>query len=365
MIYRSIRKGDKNDIYNHFKGQQVLESQERMRAFLKKNAIGWEKEFHEYQRLWFSLPKNKEVRDYPLHVELELSTICNLQCPMCYTLNKEFKNNVIPKFMDIDLFKKIIDEIAGNVFIVRLNLRGEPTLHPQFIEAIHYAKSKGIHEVSSLTNASKLNLDFYIKCANAGLDRFTISIDGLKDVYDKIRYPLKFDDTYNKIKEIHKYKLANNIKKPVIKVQSVWPAIKADPTTFYKTFAPITDLVAFNPLADWRHNDNNIIYDSSFSCPVLYQRMVVGSDGKVIMCIYDENGENLIGDANKEKIHDIWHGEKINKIRTIHMKGDFMLINVCKRCLLTRKIERNETAFVEDRQIWIDNYMNRSQIIGE
>jgi len=364
MNYKTTKKRD-NNIYSYYKGQSVLEPPQRMKEFLNKNAIGWEKEFKEYQRLWLQLAKEKTIREYPLHIELELSTDCNLKCPMCYTLNDEFQKNVAKNFMDINLFKKIIDEIAGKVFIVRLNLRGEPTLHPQFVEAIRYAKSKGINEVSSLTNASKLSLDFFIECANAGLDRFTISVDGLKDEYEKIRKPLKFVDTFEKIKNISEYKTKNNLQKPVIKIQGVWPAIKPNPTEFYKTFAPITDLVAFNPLADWRHNDDEIIYDDNFSCSVLYQRLVVGSDGNVLMCIYDENGENIIGNANEQTIYEIWHGDKLNKIREIHSKGDFQKIDICRKCLLPRKVERNETAIVEDREIWIENYVNRKQIIGE
>ncbi len=364
MNYKITKKSE-NNIYSYYKGQSVLEPAKRMKAFLSKNAIGWEQEFKEYQRLWLKLPKDKIIREYPLHIELELSTECNLKCPMCYTLNDNFQKKVTKKFMDFELFKKIIDEIAGKVFIVRLNLRGEPTLHPQFVEAIRYAKQNGIHEVSSLTNASKLNLDFFIECANAGLDRFTISVDGLKDEYEKIRKPLKFDETLEKIKKISEYKYLNNLQKPVIKIQGVWPSIKPNPTEFYQTFAPYTDLVAFNPLADWRHNDNEIIYDENFSCSVLYQRLVVGSDGQVIMCIYDENGDNIIGNANEQSIYEIWHGEKLNKIRKIHANGDFLNLEICRKCLLPRKVERNETAIVQDREIWIENYVNRKQMIGE
>ena len=74
---------------------------------------------------------------------------------MCYTTTEEFLQKVPSKYFDIDLFKKIIDEIAGKVYAVRLSYRGEATLNKNFIEALRYAKNKGIKEVSTLTHGKK------------------------------------------------------------------------------------------------------------------------------------------------------------------------------------------------------------------
>ena len=56
---------------------------------------------------------------------------------------------------------------------------GEPTLHAGLINIIRYAKSKGIKEISFLTNGYKLKLDYFIKLAQAGIDLITVSIDGM------------------------------------------------------------------------------------------------------------------------------------------------------------------------------------------
>lgn len=124
--------------------------------------------------------------------------MCNLKCPMCYTITDEFKEKVNAKLVDFELYKKIIDEISGKVPALRLSLRGESTLHPKFIECIKYAKDKGIKEISTLTNGSKLDLDFFEKIVNAGIDWITISVDGLNEEYEKIRKPLKFKDILEK-----------------------------------------------------------------------------------------------------------------------------------------------------------------------
>ena len=67
-----------------------LETKERLEAFKKKLSYGWEEEYLEYRRLWEELPAKREVRDYPLLVDLETVSRCNLSCPMCPTVTQEF-----------------------------------------------------------------------------------------------------------------------------------------------------------------------------------------------------------------------------------------------------------------------------------
>ena len=91
---------------------------------------------------------------------------------------------------------------------------------------------------------------------DAGIDWITISVDGTYETYETIRKPLKFQDLLTKIQNIHNYKKQNKLKRPVIKVQGIWPAIEKDIELFYDTFSNVTDLVAFNPLIDYLGNDD-------------------------------------------------------------------------------------------------------------
>lgn len=338
------------------KGNYDMETQERLEQYEANRGWGWEEAYNEYRKNWREYPQRQYVSEYPLLVDVELSTICNLSCPMCYTVTDEFKSRVCCKFMDIELFKKIIDEIAGKVPAVRLSLRGEATLHPDFVSCIQYCKSKGIEEVSFLTNASKLSEDFFIQIAEAGADWITISVDGIGNRYEEIRKPLRFEETYQKIKKIHDIKKQNNWKRPVIKIQAIWPAIRDDPSEYYNTFAPYVDLVAFNPLIDFVHKEGDAIYEKEFSCPQLYQRLVIGSDGKALACANDEDGKYIVGDANFDSVYHIWHGESLEKARELHRKGKFKEIEICRECYLPRATEDSEHAFVDGREIVIKNY---------
>ncbi len=348
------------------KGHFDLDTSGRARAFSEKLAQGWEKEYEEYRRLWVDLAKTRQVRDYPLLVDLELSSRCNLNCPMCYTTTEAFLSKVDRKYMEIDLFKKIIDEIAGKVFAVRLSLRGEATLNRHFLEAVQYAKQNGIKEVSLLTHGKKFTGNFLRQVVEAGIDWITISVDGIGETYNSIRKPLKWEETLGRLKEIKTLKTEMGVLKPVIKVQGIWPAIRENPTAYYNALEPYTDLIAFNPLIDYLRKDAEIVYEENFACPQLYQRLVVGSDGKAMMCSNDEDAAYPVGDAYTQSIHEIWHGESLNRIREHHAEADgFKNIPVCLACYYPRKAVPDETATVNDRKVIIENYVNRAQDVGK
>lgn len=349
------------------KGNYPMEPEERVARFHSILAEGWEKEYWEYRNNWIDYAKRQYVSNYPLLVDIELSSLCNLKCPMCYTITEEFKSKVNAKLMDFSLFTKIIDEIKGHVPAIRLSLRGESLLHNKFVDCIKYAKSNGIKEVSFLTNGGKLKPEFFIKVMEAGADWITISFDGLGETYEKIRKPIRFHEMLYNIQTMQKIKDERNVKKPVIKVQSIWPAIRNDPQKYYDTFKSHVDLVAYNPLIDYLGKDQNIVieYEKNFSCPQYYQRLVIGADGRVMMCSNDEENWHVMGDANIQTVHSIWHGVELNKMRELQKKVDgFKEIAACRKCYIPRLTEESEVAIFNKQEIHIKNYVSRAQEIG-
>ncbi|MBC7946508.1 MAG: SPASM domain-containing protein [Chitinophagaceae bacterium] len=340
------------------KGNYSLDTSMRDNFFNKNRAHGVETEYARNRREWEDFPRLFHVADYPLLVDLELSSICNLKCPFCYTLSEGFKEQVDATLMDFELFSKVIDEIGDKVFAIRLSLRGEPTIHPRFIDAIHYAKSKGIKEVSTLTNASMLTPEFFTEAMEAGIDWITVSFDGLNDEYERNRYPLKFDTIYGHLQQALEIREKSGRVKPVIKVQTVWPAIEKDPLAYYEAMVKVSDLVAFNPLIDFANPKpfEQIEFEENFVCPQLYQRMVIAADGRVLLCANDEQSEHVIGNSRHQTIHEIWHGQELAVVRKQHLqRGGFRSVEICRKCFLPRKT-RDDLFSCGDRPLIVQNY---------
>ena len=345
------------------KGNYSLDTKAREELFEKNRGFGVESEYKQNRIKWAENPKSFNVADYPLLVDIELASLCNLKCPMCYTITDEFKQKVRAKLMDWSLYTKIIDEIEGKVFAIRLSLRGESTLHKQFIEAISYAKSHGIKEVSTLSNGSKLkDKQFCRDLVKAGLDWITVSADGVGETYNKIRRPITFDQILQNLRNLKEVKAELNSVKPVVKVQGIWPAMEKNPSEYYNAYKELTDLIAFNPLIDYMRElpDNILLHEENFSCPQLYQRLVIGADGRVLLCSNDEEVDECIGDVNLNTVHEIWHGKKMTAYRDAHKQTDgFKQFDICKRCYLPRKTNE-ETHSVNDREFTVKNYVNSS-----
>ena len=348
------------------KGHFDLDTPERIAAFHEKLGRGWDG-YLDYRGSWHDYPTKQIVSEYPTLVDIELASSCNLSCPMCYTTTDHFKETVARKIMDWDIYTRVVDEIAGKVPALRLSWRGESTLHPKFVDAVRYAKERGIREVSFLTNGYKLDLDYFKRLHEAGTDWITVSFDGVEEEYNRIRAPLVYDEMIERLRIIHRFKKDNGIEKPVIKIQGIWPAIRENPTKYYETLSAVSDMVAFNPLIDYLGNDSaeDIVYEENFSCPQIYQRLFVSSTGEVMMCNSDEYGEEIVGNVLEQSIHDVWHGTKLQRIRDLHAEQDgFMKVPVCTKCFYPRKTVANETAVVIGRTIAIENYVNRAQVVG-
>jgi radical SAM protein with 4Fe4S-binding SPASM domain len=169
----------------------------------------------------------------------------------------------------------------------------------------------------------------------------------------------------SKIKAIKNYKDKHNLHRPVIKVQGIWPSIKDNPQQYFDTFAPYTDLLAFNPLIDYLGNDTNIEYLENFTCPQQYQRLVIGADGLVMKCSNDEENQEIIGDIKINTVHQVWHSEQMNTVReTLKQPCGFMESSVCRKCYLPR-MTHDEEAKIGDRTFVVRNYVHRNQAIGK
>lgn len=301
---------------------------------------------------WHFFPRIHRLNDFPPHVDIEISSACNLRCPMCYTITDEFKEKVKVGMMDFELYKKLIDECAKhNLFSIRISLRGESFIHKDVFEMIKYAKDAGIKEVSSLTHGGMLDEKKFRKLIEVGLDWLTISFDGIGETYNKIRAPNNYDVQVSRIRRFHEIKKELGITKPIIKVQSILPAIAENPTEFHETFDPIVDQISANPLIDYSHKAQDVEFIENFTCPVLWQRLVIGSDGRVLLCSQDEYGMVIVGDVHEESIYDIWHGKKLRDARESHLrKMGVKEVSPCKFCIYPRKtIPTN--VLIDDRVI--------------
>ena len=316
-------KHDEMKINHH---QFSLDSYERERLWEEKRRYFKDYCVNRYQ--WFNYPKWHYVAPFPLHIDFEASFRCNLNCPMCFRPHIDKKNY---GDMDFDLYKKCIDECAKhNLYSIRLSWRGESTLNPNIVEMVKYAKEKGIKEVSLITNGRLLEGNMAEGLIRSGLDYLTVSVDGLKEHYDKLRKPNTFQDISKKLQDFYSMKTRIGGGFPLLKIQAIWSYIKEDPAVYYNYFKDFTDKINFDAENDYSLME--VPQDSNFICQYPWQRITVTWNGEIPLCISDWNMYIKIGNLKTQTIREVWLGAAMERYRKIQLDRKRLSIACCKKC---------------------------------
>lgn len=298
-------------------------------------------EYREYRRRWNKNPRNYIVEDFPIHLDLETITTCNLKCFMC------FQSFDPPKRMKMEseLFKKVIDEgVKTGLCSIKTQYRGEPLLDKRMADMVRYAKDKGIIEVMFNTNATLLSEETARALIEAGLDKLICSVDGYtKEVYESVRIGANFENVLNNIKSLQSLKKSMGSKKPIVRVQMVdTPRNHHQIDGYIKFWGEIAEQVAVEDMLDWEAKEENDTVLKSFACAQLWQRLIVTADGDVLPCCRAMRGGNekleILGNAYTESLEDIWKGNKMARLRTLHQGGRSHGIKMCRLCGLRKDI---------------------------
>jgi MoaA/NifB/PqqE/SkfB family radical SAM enzyme len=116
---------------------------------------------------------------WPVHAHVELSSICNLRCPVCPTgTGRPARPRAL---MDVGLYERFMDEAGPRLLTASLWTWGEPLLHPDIAKAVRIARSHGVISMVS-TNGQNLDDDRIL----ADLIReppscLVVSLDGITD----------------------------------------------------------------------------------------------------------------------------------------------------------------------------------------
>ncbi|USF26726.1 GTP 3',8-cyclase [Firmicutes bacterium ASF500] len=326
------------------KGNYSIDTLERFESYMKARAFGCEEAFYEYRKNWEAYPAARHVSEYPLSLEFQISDVCNLKCPFCYRGQDSYILDA-EKFMDFDLFKKVIDEVAFKVPAIRFNSTGESVLHPQFIEMIKYAKDRGALEVSFITNSGAITLESFEKMLLAGVDWITVSVDGIHEDYEKNRYPLKFKDTYQKLSDMKQMKERYATSKPAINVQGIWSMIEPQIDEYMDMMSQVSDYINYNAFIDFpkiEAEQDRSNYELDFTCAQPFQRMLVSLHGDVYGCCGAGIARDLsisLGNVKDCSVYEIWHGKKYEALREhCSIPGGYREMAMCKECVIPRKI---------------------------
>ena len=300
-------------------------------------------EFIEYRKLWKETAINHVKTEFPLHLDIEVTSYCNLLCPMCPRTHRVEMGKWENRMMKLETFKKIIDEgCKKGLRAINLNNFGESLFNKNIIEMIRYAKKKGVLDIMMHTNGTKMDKNLDKDLINSGLDRIIFSVDSIsKEIYEKIRVNAKFEDTIKNIKKFYNSRRELKSSKPSIRISMVRMKENDHEAKNFKNFwGDYADEISYT---DYRNQDgldkvNRYTREKkenkSYACPALWQRMTINATGEVTACCRDAGKRLKLGQMNGEEgtLTKIWEGEELKKARKLHEEKQAYRIDACNGC---------------------------------
>ncbi len=327
------------------------------------NCADPKEKFERYRELWQKAAAYETLTSFPLHLDLELSGVCNFKCGSC------FQNGLIKGplgLMDYNLFTKIIDEgVEKGLCAIKLQIRGESFLHPRIFDCITYAKEKGVLDVQITTNGSRLTDEETIgRVLESGLDAIIFSVDSHHgDNLRKKNSSTDYSTIEHAIDTPLQQRKAKGLKLPCIRLQSSIPQMDPDSFEKAKSFLnhrfPDADINVVSRIYNFR-DDTDAFPDLHTNyqlqkCSYLVHRLAVLWNGEITVCCSDYNNKFQLGDANTQTIEEVWNQKKLNNFRKMHLEGQRHTMPVCKHCVASITAH-NGNAIIDQAKCHIADY---------
>ena len=152
--------------------------------------------YEAYRREWDRREAAQDASDHPVHVDLESVAVCDLRCGsseedpqgFCQIWTHEhirtqgFDEHTYQRgYMDPVLYGRLIQQCADiGVSSIKLNYRGEPSLHPRIVSFVREAAGLGFPDIMMNTNGNggaRKNPQLFAQMVEAGITDLMFSVD--------------------------------------------------------------------------------------------------------------------------------------------------------------------------------------------
>ncbi|NLZ49186.1 MAG: radical SAM protein [Clostridiales bacterium] len=277
-------------------------------------------------------------------VYIEITNVCNLSCSFCpKTMRKAHT-------MDIDSFKKILDEVKPYTDYIYLHLKGEPLLHPNLPEFLDLCAEREF-KVNITTNGTllsrikdKIIRKPSIRQVNISLHSFDANENSitmgeyLKEVLDFVKEAL---EKTNIIIALRLWNLDSNASKGERERNRELLSIIED---YFKLPYKIEEENTRNrgiKIAERLYLNQDIEfkwpaleereYGNKGTCHGLKDQIGILADGTVVPCCLDGEGLINLGNLSEKSFKDIIASERTQNMLEGFFKGE-LREELCRKC---------------------------------
>jgi radical SAM protein with 4Fe4S-binding SPASM domain len=287
--------------------------------------------------------------DTPMLMYLEPTNACNIRCSFCPTGDHELLKQVGRKLglMKWELFEKIVDDLKRfpkKLKMINFFKDGEPLVNKKYPEMInHLYRSNVAEKIWSKTNGLLLNSGINQDICDSGLDMLGISVIAPDAAgYERIALvEANYEQLIDNVSDLFRRKKRPKISVKMTNVNFNQKQIEK----FYGDFEQICDYITVdNPhgwsridLKDWSLGIKSDTYDGipnrqKIVCPWTLYQLTINWNGLVQPCNEDWSWVNILGDASKESLTEIWNGKKFKEFQIMQLEGRRSESKACATC---------------------------------
>lgn len=316
-----------------------------------------------FKRIWhlFTCMIKHYILKTPYAIIIETGNTCNFHCATCPTPHSLIYKRRQPQNMDLDKYKRIIDNVKKYVHVVYVYNSNEPLLHPDIVEMIKYASSRNMHTMIS-TNCSLLTREKTEELLSSGLGEIRFAFDGLdKDSFEGFRCGGNFEIVKHNIEYFCKRRKELKKKRPITTLQFILNKLNQNQISDIKKFAKhnFIDRLYIKPfiLSEYAYSeeqikelsvkfypdididDEYIVYKKDQNilkpvheykkCPDVDNVFTVLADGRAVMCCFDLYGDYVYGEMDKIDLYKLWKNDKSVNLRNKARERGFSLCKIC------------------------------------
>ncbi len=256
-------------------------------------------------------------------VYVEITNVCNLNCSFCP------KNSRPKRFMTIEEFNLIVNQISPITKTICLHLMGEPLLHPNVKEIFEICNNKNLN-VYLVTNGTliKKNLSLLkkgcVKKISVSLhsyeanDNSTTLNNYLEDTLFSCKEIAENTNTYVEFRlwnESNDQNAKNTLNKNIIEnINTIFNTNMVVEKLQRRTSLTDKVYISFADVFEWPINTENKEKNSVKFCYGLRTHFGILCDGTVVACCLDSEGKLALGNIFKNNIFDILNTPRAQNI---------------------------------------------------
>lgn len=341
LLYEALARGRYEFIYD--------------RMPIMVEGMGWRKRANLVVAGTHLVRRHTRVANMPLHMQFELTSYCNLRCPVCPTGTKELEREA--EAMAPELFERVWEETAPYLLTASLWAWGEPLLHPQLGRILKAARRHGVATLLS-TNGMPLRHEAVREAlVEHPVTTLIVAIDGLTDETNtKYRIGAKLETILEGVRELAELKRRRGAQYPVLQLRYIVMSHNEHEVAHVEEFArrhgfellslrsisifdtEQADAVqgGFVPLDElmrpYEYKQGERQKRSGFVCTMPFWFPTLLAGGEVVSCEQDHSARVRYGEVTGERgFRAVWFSREAAEVRRM-VRDEHEKLRFCVNC---------------------------------